>query len=72
MNPTKKVSLKKAFSHSQSARKKFLGAKTLGLEMWHAVESVWVSRVGNSPKVVCYFNSVKIQVYQIILSTWLS
>ena len=51
--------------------KKFLGAKTLDLEMWRAVESVWVSRVGNSPKVVCYFNSVKIQVYQIILSTWL-
>ena len=26
MNPTKKVSLKKAFSHSQSARKKILGS----------------------------------------------
>ena len=60
--------------HSRTANrpgKKFLRAKTLDLEMWRAVESVWVPRVGDSPKVVCYFNSVKIQVYQIILSTWL-
>ena len=72
-----KISITKVFTqkkHSRTANrpgKKFLRAKTLDLEMWRAVESVWVSRVGDSPKVVSYFNSVKIQVYQIILSTWL-
>ena len=69
--PTK-VALKKTLVKGIS-QKKVVRAKDLDLEMWYAGENVWVARFGErsfkkiAQQLVCYFNSVKIQVLSIKL-----